>query len=357
MQRALGTNYLVEIAYVGTQGRQMMIKTDSNQAPPTLGVNNSNTNRPFIAVAPKLQSVGTATSTGTLDYNGLLMKFQRRFANNFSFLNWYTYGQALDLSSDNDGGVTLTNIFDPQYNHGPADYDIKHTLRDELGVRAAVGEEQAVRRVADQRHRLLPDRPAADRDADAERPVHGHGQPAEPDLRRHAVDPTIDKWIDASCFTAPTDTTATYGNSGRGILRGPGQSNIDASLIKNTRFGHVNTEFRIEAFNIFNHPQFANPNTTLGNAAVRHHLGDAVQPVLLAVRHDRAQRAARVQGDVLEDAAERQKAGPARSGSGLFSLDCDGLAAWLKPRPTGTSVVRTYVGRGFSPGNSPTSYF
>ena len=79
-------------------------------------------------------------------------------------------------------------------------------------------------------------------------------------------DPTIDKWIDASCFTPPTDTTATYGNSGRGILRAPGQSNIDASLIKNTRFGHVNTEFRIEAFNIFNHPQFANPNTTLGNA-------------------------------------------------------------------------------------------
>ena len=66
----------------------------------------------------------------------------------------------------------------------------------------------------------------------------------------------------------PTDTTGTYGNTGRGTLRGPGQVNVDASLIKNTRFGRYNTEIRIEAFNLFNNPQFANPNTQIGNAAV-----------------------------------------------------------------------------------------
>jgi hypothetical protein len=80
--------------------------------------------------------------------------------------------------------------------------------------------------------------------------------------------PTIDRWFDTSCFVPPTDTTGTYGDSGRGVIRGPGSFNIDASIIKNTRFGHVNTEFRIEAFNLLNHPQFANPNTTIGNAAV-----------------------------------------------------------------------------------------
>ncbi len=56
------------------------------------------------------------------------MKFQRRFANNFSLLNSYTYGKAIDLNSDNDGLVTLTNVYDPQYNRGPADYDITHTF-------------------------------------------------------------------------------------------------------------------------------------------------------------------------------------------------------------------------------------
>ena len=44
-------------------------------------------------------------------------------------LNSYTYGKAIDLNSDNDGLVTLTNVYDPQYNRGPSDYDITHTLR------------------------------------------------------------------------------------------------------------------------------------------------------------------------------------------------------------------------------------
>jgi hypothetical protein len=79
--------------------------------------------------------------------------------------------------------------------------------------------------------------------------------------------PTIDRWFDLSCFVPPTDTTGTYGNAGRGIIRGPGSFNIDASLIKNTRFGRYTTEFRIEAFNLLNHPQFANPNVVIGNAA------------------------------------------------------------------------------------------
>jgi hypothetical protein len=65
----------------------------------------------------------------------------------------------------------------------------------------------------------------------------------------------------------PSDVTGTYGDAGRGILRGPGSFNIDASLIKNTRFERYTTELRIEAFNLLNHPQFANPNTTIGNAA------------------------------------------------------------------------------------------
>ena len=61
--------------------------------------------------------------------------------------------------------------------------------------------------------------------------------------------------------------TGTYGDAGRGIIRGPGSFNIDASLIKNTRIGRFQTEIRIEAFNLLNHPQFGNPNTTVGNAA------------------------------------------------------------------------------------------
>ena len=51
-------------------------------------------------------------------------------------------------------------------------------------------------------------------------------------------------------------------------MDGPGQFNIDFSLIKNTRFGRYNLEFRAEAFNLLNHPQFNQPNGSIGNAAV-----------------------------------------------------------------------------------------
>ncbi len=64
-----------------------------------------------------------------------------------------------------------------------------------------------------------------------------------------------------------TDTTGTFGDTGRNTVRGPGQFNIDFSMIKNTKLGPLGSELRLEVFNVLNHPQFANPNAQLGNAA------------------------------------------------------------------------------------------
>jgi hypothetical protein len=50
-------------------------------------------------------------------------------------------------------------------------------------------------------------------------------------------------------------------------VRGPGYFNIDASLIKVTKFGRITNEIRVEAFNVLNHPAFADPNTAFGNSA------------------------------------------------------------------------------------------
>src|SRR5678815_5490771 len=90
-------NYLVEIAYAGSRARHMLTKVNPNQAPPVLGVRSADVNRPFIGVSPQLRDVGQVSSIGFLNYNALLVKFQRRFANGFSFLNSYTYGQSMSL--------------------------------------------------------------------------------------------------------------------------------------------------------------------------------------------------------------------------------------------------------------------
>lgn len=57
------------------------------------------------------------------------------------------------------------------------------------------------------------------------------------------------------------DATATnYGNSGVGIVLGPGQFNWDISILKNTKITEkVNMQFRTDFYNAFNHPQFADP--------------------------------------------------------------------------------------------------
>jgi hypothetical protein len=267
VQRSFFTNYMLEVAYVGSQGRNMLVKGDPNQARPVVGVTDSNINRPYATLSPALRTVGQVQARGTLDYNALLVKFQRRFANNFSMLNSYTYGKAIDLNSDNDGLVTLTNVYDPQYNRGPSDYDITHTLASSwiYEIPWATTKIYGGWQVAG----ILTARGGLPLTVTATQGVQSTGTGNRPNrvCDGRLSDPTIDRWFDTSCFVQVTEITGTYGDSGRGVIRGPGAFNIDASLIKNTRIGRTTTEIRVEAFNILNHPQFGNPNTTVGNAA------------------------------------------------------------------------------------------
>jgi hypothetical protein len=268
VQRQLGSNYMVEAAYSGSRTKDAATKVDLNQAPPTVGVTDQNVNRPYAKVSPALRTVGALSSTGYVEYNGLLLKFQRRSANHISFMNSYTFGRAIDLNSDNDGTVTLTDIFHPEYNRGPADYDVTHTfssnwiyelpwaaqhpwggwqlsgilyLRSGLPITITQSQSMLSTGIANNRPNTICD------------PV--------------SSSPTIAQWFNTSCFQQVADTTGTFGNTGRNSVRGPGQFNIDASLIKNTKIGPVASEIRIEVFNLLNHPQFANPNGQLGNSA------------------------------------------------------------------------------------------
>ena len=74
-------------------------------------------------------------------------------------------------------------------------------------------------------------------------------------------------WFDQTAFTTPAQFV--YGNAGRDILYGPGRTNLDASLFKDFRVRErLTVQFRGESFNVFNHPQFGQPNATIGSGAV-----------------------------------------------------------------------------------------
>ena len=266
MQRGLGHNYLVEVAYVGSQGRQMVIKVDINQAPPVVGVSDANINRPFFAISPKLTGLSESQSIGKVDYNGLQIKFQRRFANNFSFLNAYSLGKSMDYASDNEAGIS--NTYNLNYNWGPSDYDIRHSFSSSWVYEFPWAHDKLYG--GWQVSGILSARGGLPLTVTQTQNVLSTGTANRPNqICSGKLDhPTIDQWFDTSCFVPVADATGTFGDTRRGSIRGPGSVNVDASLIKNTPFGHVNTEIRIEAFNIFNHLQFANPNTQIGNAAV-----------------------------------------------------------------------------------------
>jgi hypothetical protein len=265
-QRGFGTNYLAEVAYVGSQGRQMVVKVDINQAKPVVGVSDANVNRPFIKLAPGLRSLSQSQSVGKVDYHGLLLKFQRRFANNFSFLNSYTFGHSIDFASDNEAGITDNYSLD--YNRGPSDYDVTHTFSSSWVYELPWSREKLYG--GWQMSGILYLRGGLPLTVTQTQGVLSTGTGNRPNrvCNGNINNPTIDRWFDTSCFVPTADSTGTYGDAGRGIIRGPGSFNIDASLAKHTKIGRYLTEFRVEAFNLLNHPQFANPNTTIGNAAV-----------------------------------------------------------------------------------------
>ncbi len=267
VQKQLGRDYMVELAYVGTRGRQLTSKTDLNQAPNIVGVTNQNINRPYISQSPGLTTVSTAQSLGELDYHALLVKGVKRFSNGFSALVSYTFGKAIDLVSNNDGPI-FTNIFDPYYDRGVADYDVTHSL-----VASAVYELPFARNhwlggwqvngIAFWRSGLAL---TVSQSGTMQSTGIGNNRPDLVSGQTGAgADPSIDQWFDTSAFSR-TEPTGTFGNIGRNTLRGPEIFNIDLSLMKHTRIGGLDTELRIETFNLLNHPQFGPPARTFGNA-------------------------------------------------------------------------------------------
>lgn len=98
---------------------------------------------------------------------------------------------------------------------------------------------------------------------------------------------TRQEWFNPAAFIAPPCVTATgasvacssyvaggpaiyaaYGNSGYDMLRGPAFQDWDMNLQKNIKFKErYNLQLRGDSFNVFNHPNFAPPNSAISNTS------------------------------------------------------------------------------------------
>jgi hypothetical protein len=95
--------------------------------------------------------------------------------------------------------------------------------------------------------------------------LHGYDRPnpvagVSPELD----DPSPSAYFNVSAYQM--NAFGTFGNLGRSTLTGPGVFVIDFSALKNFTFGSSYLQLRIEAFNLLNRPNFADPNTNLAQS-------------------------------------------------------------------------------------------
>ena len=99
---------------------------------------------------------------------------------------------------------------------------------------------------------------SSDRTVQLSNPVYGSG----------ACGATVNcvDWLVPSAFGAPA--AGTYGNMGKGSLRGPNSIGYNGGLMKEFPLHHerVKLEFRAEYFNLFNRVNFNNPASSLTGA-------------------------------------------------------------------------------------------
>ena len=83
---------------------------------------------------------------------------------------------------------------------------------------------------------------------------------ADPNIAPH----TLANWFNTAAFAAVPAGQFHNGASGRGVVRGPGFGRWDLSLFKNLKLSErVSSQFRLEAFNAFNHTNYNGINTTM----------------------------------------------------------------------------------------------
>ncbi len=81
--------------------------------------------------------------------------------------------------------------------------------------------------------------------------------------------PTATGWFDTTCFQAPAEYT--YGDSRRDVLRGPDWRTVNMSLAKHFALKKLGEggqlEMRVDAYDIANHPNFGQPNASIGSGS------------------------------------------------------------------------------------------
>jgi len=257
---------------------------DANQVPADLlGPGNAQLRRPY----PQYQSINENLENGFSNYNAFVFTLKHEFSQGLLFTANYTYSKSLDTQTvSNWGGgdsglIQITSS--ARANYGSANLDMRNIFNAYLvyqlpfgrgkrflnqggALNAVLGGWQVSPVV--QVHSGSPFTPTMGT-ANLSGSLGNYWYPNR--VANGAIsNASVNQWFDTSAFVEPSPYT--FGNSGRDVLFGPSFKNVDLSLTKRfpiPKLGEAaGFEFRADATDLFNSPNFGAPNSSIGTFGV-----------------------------------------------------------------------------------------
>jgi carboxypeptidase family protein/TonB-dependent receptor-like protein len=266
VQRQLSAHLNLDVAYVGSQGRNLLWNQQINQTP-------VNTPSPTNAARPYrgYGNINMRSTSATSSYNSLQVSVVRRLFAGLQLNGNYTLSKAVSDASA-DRGTTQQDIRNLSAERALTNYDRTHILgvhyvwelpfyRDAGGVRYNVlggWEISGSTRYATGLPLTIT--------TTTNRANSFGGGTLRPDL---VGDPegaeTVAEWFNKAAFALPA--AGQFGNAPNSVVRGPGVHLTDLGVFKNFKItDRVRAQYRLEMFNAFNHTQYSAVGTSLDAA-------------------------------------------------------------------------------------------
>jgi hypothetical protein len=261
LQRQLADNFAAMVGYFGAQGRQLRISRNINQ--PVGGV------RPFPALSSSspilpgvpLGNITQVESSAFSSYHALWVSATRRLSHGLQANASYTWAKSLDTNSLNSSGFAVQDAYDIPNEYGLSDFAARHRF-----VLSALYQPPFTGHwltdgwqfaVVVQSQSGNPVNIVTSTST-----VNGVPNTVRPDLTGPIrIVGSVDQWFDPSVFVA----VDRFGNLGRNVVIGPGFHNTDLSIMRNVKAGgRARLQFRVDFFDLFNHPNFGPPGNIVG---------------------------------------------------------------------------------------------
>jgi hypothetical protein len=284
LERQLGTDWLLRIAYIGNKGTHLYGSGDQEeglyQANPAIYIPGNNPDgTPISTVAneqqrrinPNYAFVNQIDSNVNSNYNGLQVTTQKRLSQGLTLLANYTWSKELDdFAPLSTSFGTNTVPFYRQFDYGPSDDDIRNVFKlsgvyqiphfGGKGFASKIVNGWGVSTNVTWQggfpfsiYSGVDNSLTGNGEDKADFTGTNYSQAELGQGRSHGQ--MVQEWFNTSLFTE--NQVGTFGTTGKNILRSPRTFNTDAALLRQFKTTErTSIQFRAEAFNVFNNVNF-----------------------------------------------------------------------------------------------------